>query len=134
MNEEGDITFRAAIVTLAEGTTSFLISNFTELKKGLHIANFSVFPPEQMKHVKPKEPVFTCHLLNESEENASNYVSSLIKANKNNGQYEQYWLPTPENPGDKESHTPILARILRKRNLQEVEKLDPHEDEASRQT
>ena len=75
----------------------------------------------------------TWHLLNENEEDAIFYVSSLLKANRNNDQYEQYWFPTPENPGDEDSHTPIQRRILQElRNLQEAEQLDPQNDEESR--
>ena len=128
LNEEGDVTFRAAIVTLHEGTMRIHVNNFTDqpykLKKGLHIANFSVMTPEQMKHVRPIDPVSTWHLLNENEEDAIYYISSLLKANRNNDQYEQYWFPTPDNPGDEASHTPIQRRILRElRNLEEIEKL-----------
>ena len=61
------------------------------------------------------------------------YVSSLLKTIRNNDQYEQYWFPTPENPGDEASHTPIQLRILRElRNLQEAEKLNPKDNEESR--
>ena len=89
--------------------------------------------PEQMKHVKPIDPVSTWHLLNESEEDAIYYVSSLLKANRNNDQYEQYWFPKPEKPGDEESHTSIQQRILQElRNLQEAEQLNPQTDEESR--
>ena len=83
LHEEGDITFCAAIVTLTNGNVNVHINNFTDqpykLKKGLHIANFSVLTPEQMKHVKPIDPVSTWHLLNENEEDAIYYVSSLLK-------------------------------------------------------
>ena len=65
---------------------------------------------EQMKHVKS---VSIWHLLNENEENAVYYISSLLKANRNNDQYEQYWFPAPKIPGDQESHTPIQKRILK---------------------
>ena len=138
LNEENDITFCAAIVTLDEGTTRIHVNNFTDqpfkLKKGMHIANFSVMTPEQMKHVRPIDPVSTWHLLNENEEDAIHYISNLLKANRNNDQYEQYWFPTPENPGDEESHTPIQKKILRElRNLQEAEKLNPQDNEESRQ-
>ena len=138
LNEENDITFCAAIITLDEGTTRVHVNNFTdqpyELKKGMHIANFSVMTPEQMKHVRPIDPVSTWHLLKENEEDAVHYISSLLKANRNNDQYEQYWFPTPENPGDEASHTPIQKRILRElRSLQEAESLNPQEDEESRQ-
>ena len=134
---EGDVTFCAAIVTLHEGTMRMHVNNFTDqpykLKKGLHIANFSVMTPEQMKHVRPIDPVSTWHLLNENEEDAVYYISSLRKANRNNNQYEQYWFPTPENPGDEMSHTPIQQRILREvRNLEEIEKFNPQDNEESR--
>ena len=83
-----------------------------------------------MKHVKPIDPLSIWHSLNKNDEDAIYYVSSLIKANKNNDQYEQYWLPTPENPGDESTHSPIQRRILQElRNLQEAEQLDPQNDE-----
>ena len=85
LHEKGDITFCATIVTLTNGTVNVHINNFSDqpykLKRGLHIANFSVLTPEQMKHVKPKDPVSTWHLLNENEEDAIYYVSSLLKVN-----------------------------------------------------
>ena len=93
LNEENDITFCAAIITLNEGTRRIHVNNFTDqpykLKKGMHQANFSVMTPEQMKHVRPIDPVSTWHLLNENEEDAVHYISSLLKANRNNDQYEQ---------------------------------------------
>ena len=133
LNDENHVTFCAAIVTLNEGTTRIHVNNFTEqplkLKKGLHIASFSVMTPEQMKHVRPIKPVSTWHLLNENEED---YISSLLKANRNNDQYEQYWFPTPVNPVDETSHTPIQKRILRElRDLQEAERLNTQEDAES---
>ena len=64
-----------------------------------------------MKHVTLIDPVSTWHLFNENEEYAIFYISSLLEANRNNDQYEQYWFP-PENPGDEASHTPIQQRIL----------------------
>ena len=89
--------------------------------------------PEQMKHVRQLDPVSTWHLLNENKEDAIQYISSLLKANRNNDQYEQYWFPTPKNPGDETSHTPIQKRNLRElRRLQEAEKLYPNDDEESR--
>ena len=89
--------------------------------------------PEQMKHVRPIDPVSTWHLLNENEEDAIYYISSLLKANKNNDQYEQYWFPTPENPGDETTHTPIQQRILRElRNLKDIENLNPQDNAESR--
>ena len=46
---------------------------------------------------------------------------------------ENYWLPTPEDPGDPRHHTPIQKRILSELiNLQELEKLNPQNDPESR--
>ena len=113
------------------------VNNFTDqpckLKKGLHIANFAVMTPEQMKHVRPIGPVSTWHLLNENEEDAVHYFSSLPKANRNNVQNKQNWIPTPEIPGDETSHTPIQKRTLRElRSLQEAKKLNPNDDDEYR--
>ena len=72
LHEENDVTFCAATVALKEGTVRIHVNNFTDqpykFKNGLHISNFSVMTPEQMKHVRPKDPMSTWHLLNENEE------------------------------------------------------------------
>ena len=137
LHEEGDITFCAAIVTLHEGAMRIHVNNFTDQpykpKKGMHIANFSLMTPEQLKYVRPIDPVSTWHLPNENEEDAIFYIGSLIKANRNNDQYEQCWFTTPENPGDETTHTPIQQRIFRElRNLQDLEQLNPHDDAETR--
>ena len=87
-----------------------------------------------MKHVSPIDPVSTWHILNENEADAIYYISSLLKENRNNDHYEQYWFPTHENPGNEPSHTPIQKIILGElRKLQEAERLNPQEDAESRQ-
>ena len=137
LHEEGDITFCPALVTLNDGSISIPVNNFTDhpykLKKGLHIANFLVMTPEQMKYVKPVDPASTWHLLQNDQEQAAHYVSSLIKTNRNPQNSENYWFPIPENPGNPEEHTPIQKRILRElQALQDLETLDPTKDEKSR--
>ena len=137
LHEEGDITFCPALVTLNDGNIMIPVNNFTDhpykLKKGLHIASFSVMTPEQMKYVKPVDPASTWHLLQNDQEQAAHYVSSLIKTNRNPQNSENYWFPTPENPGNPEEHTPIQKRILRElQALQDLETLDPTTDAESR--
>ena len=136
LHEEGDFTFCPALVTLSEGNIQIPVNNFSDhpnkLKKGLHITNFSVMTPEQ-KYVKPVDPASTWHLLQNDQKRAAHYVSSLIKTNKNPQHPENYWFPTPENPGNPDEHTPIQKRILLElRALQELEALDPTKDEESR--
>ena len=86
LHEEGNITFCPALVTLNDNNISLPVNNLTDhpykLKKGLHIANFSGMTPEQMKYVKPVDPVSTWHLLQNDQEQAVHYVSSPIKTNK----------------------------------------------------
>ena len=137
LHEEGDIKFCPALVTLNDGSIMIPVNNFTDhpykLKKGLHTANFSVMTPEQMKYVKPVDPASTWHLLQNDQEQAAHYVSSLSKTNRNPQNSENYWFPTPENPGNPEEHTPIQKRILRElQALQDLETLDPTKDEESR--
>ena len=55
LNENGDIAFCAALVTLTSGHVEIHWNNFTDhpctLKRGSHVANFSVMTPGQMKYV-----------------------------------------------------------------------------------
>ena len=56
LTEDGDVAFCAALVTLTAGQVEIPLNNFTDhnytLKRGSHIANFSVMTPGQMKYVK----------------------------------------------------------------------------------
>ena len=136
LHEEGDITICPVLVTLNDGSILIPVNIFTnhpyKLRKGLHIANFSV-TPEEMKYVKPIDPASTWHLLQQDQEQAAHYVSSLIKANKNPQNQVNYWFLTPENPGNPEERTPIQKRILRElQTLQDLETLDPTKDPNSR--
>ena len=72
------------------------------------------------------------HLLQENPENAAYYTSSLIKS-KTDKDKENYWFPTPEDPGDPQTHTPVQQRILKELYiLQELEKLNPQDNLESR--
>ena len=114
LTDEGDIAFCAALVTLTNGQASDHLNNFTDspytLKRGTQVANFTVLTPEQMKHVKPIDPVTTWHLLQAIPENAAHDGSSLIKSTKPEDIKENYWFPTPEDPGDPRHHTPIQKK------------------------
>ena len=66
-----------------------------------------------MKYVKLLDSASTWHFLQNDQEQAAHYVSSLIKTNKNPQNSENFWFPTPENPGNPAEHTPIQKRILR---------------------
>ena len=137
LHGEGDFTFCPAMVTLHDGNIQIPVKNFTDhnykLKKRLHIANFSVMTPEQMKTFKPVDPASTWHLLQNNQEQVAHNVSSLIKTNKDSKNSETYLFPTPENPaGNPDEHTLIQKLILRElQALQDLETLDPTKDKES---
>ena len=138
LTEDGDIAFCAALVTLTQGQVTIHVNNFTDqphtLKRGSHIANFSVLTPEQMKYNKSIDLMTTWHLLQDNPKKATYYASRLIKSAKTDEDKENYWFPTPEDPGDPQIHTPIQRRILTELyNLQELEKLNPQADPESRE-
>ena len=113
------------------------ISNFLDhpytLKKGTHIANFSILTPEQTKHIRPVNPTSVRHLPNINHDDAIHYINSLLKTSKTHEVNEAYWFPTPHNPGNEKEHTPIQTRILNElRELEQLEKLNPIEDTDSR--
>ena len=109
------------------------ISNFLNhpytLKRGTHIAKFSLLTSEQTKHIRPVNPTSVRHLLNNSHDDAIHYINSLLKTSKDNEVNETYWFPTPQNPGIEKEHTPIQTRILNElRELEQLEKLNPLEN------
>ena len=113
------------------------ISNFPDhpytIKKGTHIANFSILTHEQTKHIRPVNPTSVRHLLNNNHDDAVHYIYSLLKTSKDNKINETYWFPTPQNPGNKKEHTPIQTGILNElRELEQLEKLNPLENTNSR--
>ena len=103
------------------------------LKKGTHMANFSILTPEQTKHIRPVNPTSVRHLLNNNHDDAIHYIISLLKTSKPDEVNETYWFPTPQNPGNEQEHTPIQTRILNElRELEQLEKLNPLENIDSR--
>ena len=72
--------------------------------------------------------------MQENEDNAIQYVSSLRKTHLNSEDMEQFWIPTQENPGDETILTPIQKKTFSvQRTLQKLEKLNPLQSEQSRQ-
>ena len=135
-HEEVDNIFCPTLVLLNDGIISIPVNKFTDhpykLKKGHHIASFSGMTPEQKKYVKPVDPASTYNLLQNNQEKATPYVSSLIKNNKNPQNSGIYRFPTPENPGNPDEHISIQKRILRELQiLQDIETFDPTKDEES---
>ena len=41
------------------------------------------------------------------------HLTELLRTDKPDQYNNTFWLPTPENPGNAEDHTPIQKRILK---------------------
>ena len=102
------------------------INNFLDhpytLKKGTHMANFSILTPEQTKQIQPVNPTSVRHLLNNNHDEAIHYINSFLKTSKDDEVNQTYWFPTSHNPGKEKEHTPIQTRILNE--LRELERLE----------
>ena len=97
------------------------------------MAIFSIWTPEQTKHIRPVNPISVRHLLNNNHGDAIHYINSRLKSSKTNEINETYWFPTSQNWGNQKERTPIQTRILNKlRALEQLEKLNPLEDTNSR--
>ena len=112
--------------------SNFLDHPYT-LKKGTHIASFSILTPEQTKHIRPVNPTSVRHLLSDNHDDAFHYINSLLKTSKPDEGNETFWFPTPQNLGNEREHTRIPTRILNELcELEQLEQLNPLEDTTSR--
>ena len=72
-------------------------------------------------------------MIPEGDPDLTTYLGELLRTNKPEQRINTFWLPTSENPGKTEDHTPIQTRILQDlRELQEKGKLKPTDDVESR--
>ena len=115
--------------TIIDKRKAVRVTNTTEspylVKKHTKIAQFSVVPPEQSKHIKP---VDILRMIPQDEPDLTAYLNELLRTSKPEQQDNTFWFPTPENPGKPEDHTPIQTRILSELNeLKDKEKLNPQE-------
>ena len=69
------------------------------------------------------------------EDTSEIYSNELVKVPPQNQEHETYWFPTPEEPGDPTTYTPIQQRIYDELlELQRLENLNPQDNEKSRKS
>ena len=72
-------------------------------------------------------------MIAEGDPDLTTYLTQLLRTNKTDQLNNNFWFPTPENPGNIKEHTPIQTRILEElRELQQKQKLNPKADAKSR--
>ena len=116
----------------------YQIINFSELPHTItmdtHLADFKILTPEQIKHIQPVDPAILSFMI-QHEEPTEVYINEFLKVPPQNAEQETYWFPTPEEPGDRATYTPIQQRIYKELlELQELEKLNPNDNKNSRNT
>ena len=134
---DDDFLICRAISSTQKNKHMVQISNFLDhpytLKKGTHMAKFSILTPEQKKHIRPVNLTSVRHLLNNNHDDAIHYINSIFKTSKIDEVNETYWFPTPQNPGNEKEHTPIQTRIFNElRELEQLAKLNPLDNIESR--
>ena len=75
-----------------------------------HLADFKILTTEQIKQIQPVEPAVSSFMI-QHEETTEVYINELLKVPQPNSEQESYWFPTPEDPGDPTTFTPIQQRI-----------------------
>ena len=105
------------------------------IKRNTTIAEFKILSPEEAKELKPLNTAALKVLAEDDSEDAMVYISELLKTPEKPSHNQNFWFPTPDNPGDPATHTPIQNRILREiKELEEIQKLDPNNSEVERKT
>ena len=126
-----------ALTTMTNRCVPLTISNMSSLQykvpKNTHLATFAVMTPREHKSLRPVNPVALKYISNKGPNHSYEYVNELLKQPRNQDIEDHYWFPTPENPGDPSTHTPIQKRILNEfYELEKLEKLDPTKDAEQR--
>ena len=132
------IFITASLSTVNNNAIGYQIINFSELPYTItidtHLADFKILTPEQIKHIQPVDPAVLSFMI-QHEETTEVYINELLKVPQPNSEQESYWFPTPDDPGDPATYTPIQQRIYNELlELKELEKLNPHDNETSRKT
>ena len=87
---------------IAVRVTKTMESPYT-INKTTQIAEFSVVTPEQSKFIKPVDMAILS-MIPEGDPDLINYLTELLRTNKQDQQTNTFYFPTPENPGNTGAH------------------------------
>ena len=104
--------------------TNTSLTPFT-IKKNTVVAEFHITTHKKAKNIKPSSTAALKVLTEDYSEQALEYVNELLKTTEKPETTQQFWFPTPENPGDPSTHTPVQRRILREIEELEIQNLNP---------
>ena len=130
------IFITSSLSTVNNNAIGYQIINFSELPYTIvcdtHLADFKILTPEQIKHIQPVDPAMLSFMI-QHEETTEIYINELLKVPSQDPEQESYWFPTPEEPGDPTTYTPIQQRIYNELlELKQLEQLNPQDNAKSR--
>ena len=83
LEDNNDLIIFPALMITQNRKFTVLINIFLQhtytLKKGFHIATFSILTPKQAEQIKPFNPAPSRHLSDTNLDNANQYVIALLK-------------------------------------------------------
>ena len=134
-DETATIIVVPALATAHNKRFNIRIANLTDfphtIKNYTELAELQILKPEETKQIRPIDAA-VLELLSDPDDTHM-YVNELMKTSEREQNGENFWFPTPENPGTEEEHTPIQRRILKEvRELIKNEELDPTKERDSR--
>ena len=137
MEEHENIFIASSLSTVNNNAVGYQVINFSDMPYTIptdtHMADFRVLTPEQIKHIKPVDPSTLTFMMHQHIENTDLYLNQLMKTNQSSDEQETYWFPTPEEPGDPDTYTPIQQRIYDELlELKQLEQLNPNDNDESR--
>ena len=140
--EDHESTFiTSSLSTVNNNAVIYQVINFSDiyalhpLPVDTHMADFRVFTPEQIKHIKPVDLSTLTFILHQHLENTDINLNQLMKVNQTPGEQETYWFPTPEKPqpGEPGTYTPIQQRNYDELlDLKQLEQLNSNDKGVSR--
>ena len=114
-DETATIIVAPALATAHNKRLNIRIANLTDfphtIKNHTKLAELQILKPEDTKQIRPIDAA-ALKLL-EDPDDTHMYVNELMKANETEQNDENFWFPTPDNPGNEDEHTPIQRRILK---------------------
>ena len=128
----------SSLSTVNNNAIGYQIINFSELPYTIicdpHLADFKNLTPEQIKHIQPVDPAMLSFMI-QHEDTTEIYINELLKVSSQDPDQESYWFPTPDDPGDPTTYTPIQQRIYNELlELKQLEQLNPQDNEESRKS
>ena len=95
----------------------------------------TILSPQEAKQLHPLNSAALKVLADDNTEQALEYVNELLKSSEKQQTVQSCWFPTPDNPGDPSTHTPIRSRSLREiEELETIQNVNPHNSPEERAT